>query len=427
MYPADLLNAAMRITKRWCKQRKAEERSVRARRNRHQQLGRARICQKDAAWDVIPRAYAKASDNGQLPAHARQVFYAARHEIQELTGKPLDSVYFTQHLLPAFLNEHAETADWWVVYDARGHLSEPHTGKVVPLGTLEVEDYLRSIRTWSVDILPPLSYATSDLLTRGPKNRYSAILFIEKEGFNPLFERVQLAERYDLAIMSTKGQSVVAARRLIDQLCPSGGEVPILVLHDFDKQGFSIAENLTRVSRAAEASDRVRYAFENEINVIDLGLRLEDVKRWNLQAEYAAFRGDFDEDSITTSEERKFLRSNKRVELNAFTSREFITWIEAKLEEYGIVKVVPDDAVLERAYQRALEIEFVNSHLQRVQRQAAKLARRHGIPTDLAERVRQVLQGDSRLAWDQALARIVREEGASTDSARRDFSPACAA
>ena len=31
------------------------------------------------------------------------------------------------------------------------------------------------------------------------------ILFIEKEGFMPLFEAVQLAERFDLAIMSTKG------------------------------------------------------------------------------------------------------------------------------------------------------------------------------------------------------------------------------
>ena len=33
------------------------------------------------------------------------------------------------------------------------------------------------------------------------------MLFIEKEGFLPLFEAVHLAERYDLAIMSTKGMS----------------------------------------------------------------------------------------------------------------------------------------------------------------------------------------------------------------------------
>ena len=35
----------------------------------------------------------------------------------------------------------------------------------------------------------------------------------------PLFESVELARRYDLAIMSTKGQSVVAARQLRGRKC----------------------------------------------------------------------------------------------------------------------------------------------------------------------------------------------------------------
>ena len=62
------------------------------------------------------------------------------------------------------------------------------------------------------------------------------MLFIEKEGFLPLFEAVHLAERYDLAIMSTKGMSSTAARTLIDNLCRH--QVPLLVLHDFDKADF---------------------------------------------------------------------------------------------------------------------------------------------------------------------------------------------
>src|SRR5262245_21667608 len=71
---------------------------------------------------------------------------------------------------------------------------------------------------------------------RGPQHRYGAILFIEKEGFHDLFKAVRLAERYDLALMSSKDMSVTAARSLIDELT----DVPVLVLHDFDKQGFSI-------------------------------------------------------------------------------------------------------------------------------------------------------------------------------------------
>jgi hypothetical protein len=49
-----------------------------------------------------------------------------------------------------------------------------------------------------------------------------------------LFEEVQLAERYDLAIMSTKGMSVTASRELVEELCAAHA-VPLLILHDFDK------------------------------------------------------------------------------------------------------------------------------------------------------------------------------------------------
>ena len=42
--------------------------------------------------------------------------------------------------------------------------------------------------------------------------RYQAVLYIEKEGFEPLLEEAKIAERFDVAILSCKGQSVVAAR-----------------------------------------------------------------------------------------------------------------------------------------------------------------------------------------------------------------------
>src|SRR4029450_127650 len=85
-----------------------------------------------------------------------------------------------------------------------------------------------------------------------------------------VFEAVQLAERYDLAIMSTKGMSVTAARELVEQLC-AVHSVPLLVLHDFDKAGFSIAGTLRRSTR------RYRCGHGHAASVIDLGLRLEDV------------------------------------------------------------------------------------------------------------------------------------------------------
>lgn len=213
----DLKGITKTVTKGWTAQRKREERSPRARHYRTEYMYSDRVYQKDVAWEVIPKAYAKASSNGKYPAHARQIFYAGRPEIQERTGRPLRSVYFTQSLLPMYINEHPEAAGWWIVYDARGRLLEPHTDEQVPLGTLEVAKYLKAIRSHVTRFDFHTSFDTS-YSTRGPTNRISAMLFIEKEGFNELFKAVKLAERYDLAIMSSKGQSVVAARALVDEL-----------------------------------------------------------------------------------------------------------------------------------------------------------------------------------------------------------------
>jgi hypothetical protein len=99
---------------------------------------------KAAAWFVMADTYMKASSGGTLPANARQVMYAARGRILALTGKDkLDDNYFTQRLLPDYIAAHPEeTADWDVVFDDRGALIEPHTGRVIPLGTVAVREYL---------------------------------------------------------------------------------------------------------------------------------------------------------------------------------------------------------------------------------------------------------------------------------------------
>jgi hypothetical protein len=126
------------------------------------------------------------------------------------------------------MREHPdETAGWDVVYDHRGHLTEPHTGHRICIGTLAVHKYLREAAkspTLPTVALPDLSFHLS---TTGPRHRYGGILFIEREGFFPLLERVQIAECYDLAIISTKGMGSTSARRLIERLAP---ETRIFVL-----------------------------------------------------------------------------------------------------------------------------------------------------------------------------------------------------
>lgn len=147
MKSSDITSLVNSTTRKWAKQRKAEERRSRHRASREYMYS-DRINQSDVAKELFAAAYKKVSDNGRLPAHARQIFYAVRREIESETGRPLDSRRITQVLLPQYINEHqAETRDWRIVYDPRGNLMEPHTETDVPLGTMDVADYLRSIRS----------------------------------------------------------------------------------------------------------------------------------------------------------------------------------------------------------------------------------------------------------------------------------------
>jgi hypothetical protein len=137
--------AVQDVTKTWRKQRKAEERDQCARARRFDRMVREeRVTIRDAAFWVMREAYMKASDSGRLPTRPRQIMYAARPRILMLTGKQvLDDRYFTQILLPDFVTLNPESCrDWDIVWDARGHFTEPHTGHHIALGTLEVREYL---------------------------------------------------------------------------------------------------------------------------------------------------------------------------------------------------------------------------------------------------------------------------------------------
>ena len=166
--------------------------------------------------------------------------------------------------------------------------------------------------------------------------RYQGVLYIEKEGFDPQLREARIADRFDLAIISCKGQSVVAARRYVDHICRLAGGVPLFVAHDFDKSGFEIPQRLTTVSDHARDNDLVKYEFQNEINVTDLGLRLADIEKYHLKSEKVRFKGGFPMDTIATKEEQAFLQSGRRVELNAFTAPQFIEWLVGGLTKHGL-------------------------------------------------------------------------------------------
>jgi hypothetical protein len=410
-----IINDVIAVTKKWTKQRKAEVRQAKAV-NRREYMFSARNTATEIAGTAIPKGYQKASNNGTLPAHARQIMYACRNEIQEHTGQPLSDVYFTQKLLPDFMSRNrALTASWDVIFDARGRFAEPHTGREVPLGTLQVRQYLRGGTK-----KPDSPVAVRGLFpTHGPGHRFGAVLFIEKEGFLPLLHRVHLAQRYDLAIMSTKGMSVVAARALVDELCGRHG-VPLLVAHDFDKAGFSILATLTGSNH--------RYSFCHRVKPVDLGLRLKDVM--GLEDEDSFLSGDKVKHRRTlqrngaSEEEISFLvDQRRRVELNVFDSRAFVDWLEGKLKQHGVKKVVPAPEVLEKAYRRAYVLESVQKAARHARKWAERRAAALAAPADLPERVAALLKESPQLPWDRALAEIVKTRLAERGDSARETGP----
>src|SRR5262249_13034713 len=156
--------------------------------------------------------------------------------------------------------------------------------------------------------------------TVGPAGGYAAVFYCEKEGFDPLFKAVNLANRYDLFDMSNKGLSVTAARELIDFIC---GEYGILAftLHDFDFDGLKNAATLFRTGR--------RYTFRNEIKVVNLGLRLADIIEIEREQGHELEREPAAPSKMREDERRRLLRDygatleeiefllKERVELNA--------------------------------------------------------------------------------------------------------------
>ena len=328
--------------------------------------------QKDAAWEIMEDAYMAASANDTLPANARQIFYQARPMIMALTDdKELNYNYFSQTLLPDYIEENG--LDWDVVYDARGHFEEPHTSRDMGCSTIEVRDYLDAMK-------PPevidANFASASVDVIGPERRLCRRPVLREGRLRPAVQIGRPRQPLRPHAHFLKGVSVTAMRRLIDDMCGDHG-LPLFVLHDFDVAGFTILATLSRDTR--------RYTFDNEIEVVDLGLRLEDIE--GLESEPAAtskvdrnvLRKQLAENGA--SPEEIAILMTERVEINAMPSDALVAMIERKLKAYGLEKVVPDNDTLAAAY-RAF-------HRSRGLRRASRRSRRPTTPRPRTSRFRK--------------------------------------
>lgn len=403
----DLTSAIKSVTKDW---KKAKRRADKEDRVSHDDIsrmsmGRAKVTIRDAAFDIMPEAYSKASGGEQFPANARQIMYCARPYILETTGvHELNDIYFTQTLLKDYVDEHHP--GWDIVWDARGHFNEPHTRKTIGLGGLEVRNYIAKFTDGEIDETP-FQEPMRMISTVGPLYRYGAVLFIEKEGFDPLLKAVKISERYDIAITSTKGMGNAAECDLLAEIKRYG--IKAYVVHDFDKAGFSILATLRKGIRGSSGTG----------DIVDLGFRLEDIK--GLQREQVVFKKSDPTRNLNkngaTEEEIKILydggRYGQRVELNMMTADQFIEWLERKLKEHGIKKVIPDKAILEVAYKRAKFLQGIEAKKEELRKEIAK--QKIKVPKNLSVLIEKRLKKERDIPWDEVIWRIARGNNGDGD------------
>lgn len=379
-----------------------EERKLdREARERHGRPRGSEASIKESAWAVMVAAHAHVVEGGSDsdPAQARQIMYAARRLVLASGGRCWKkSKQFTQGYLPEFLKAHPElVAEWDVVFDARGSLQEPHGGKNVVLGTVGVRSYIAS---WAAD---------------DPRKRFSTVLLLEKEGFHDLLRNAEIADTYDVAIMTTKGLSTVAARRLIQEFSRVG--IRTLVLHDFDKSGLLIWHTIR--------SNTSRWRYSVEPLVTDLGIRLTDAQDLGLEGETVEYKVKKDPriqmaEMGVSEEERNFLVGRqaghklwvgKRVELNELANQQLLDLIRRKLAEAGVKKVVPDEATLRLLFTGHTRDIYVEREVARAKEEAERRAAKLGVapPADLARLVASRIDGKP-VSWRASLMQLAAEQ-----------------
>lgn len=371
-----------------------------------------RLNVREAVFTVMEEAIRRvAEEESGLPFSVHTLFYKIRPLALKLlpSGTKVEPAYVEKVLVPEWERRHAPIPRMY--RDPRGTLHEPHTGKEVRLGTREVRAYTP------------------------PEWTFNKILVIEKQGLWPVIEASGIAEKHDMAIITSEGYSAEACRELLAKMPP--GDVTIFTLHDADIDGYNIGRTL------GEATDRMP---DHHVDVIDLGLTIDTAIERGLESEEFTRKRAIPQtilprlspaalewftgsviDRDNNGKPKKWL--GLRVELNAFTSPELIDFIEDGLAAHGAAgKVIPPRKVL-RKHQRRSRDDSASSgataaagrliDMGAIQLTARRIVRRRSRLLLKRSAVRAKFANHPRLSWrevsDTAAIMQVTDSGVDFD------------
>jgi hypothetical protein len=277
--------------------------------------------ERDIVFNHIEEAIDKAGGNGEYKFSQRQLYYAIRPYVMNALDKQPEYNYFCR-LLTEYENEYGDITNLY--RDPRGTLYHPHLGTEIPLGTIAVQNYKR------------------------PEWTFNKIIYCEKEGFFPILKDAKFPERYDCALLSSKGYASRAVKDLFDLLGETDEEILFFCIHDADSAGTMIYETLQETTLSRKA---------RKIKVIDLGLNPWEAIKMGLEIEtfesksrrpVARYVNRYRRNNYLYGDDidySNWLQTN-RIELNAMTTPQFLRWLESKMDENNIGKVIPDEDTL---------------------------------------------------------------------------------
>jgi len=277
--------------------------------------------QKEVVAECLEQAIAKAGGDGEYRFSLRQLYYAVRPYVIKEIGKELDYTYFCKELIT---NYEAENGDIPLMYrDERGTLYHPHLGEDIPIGTIAVENYHK------------------------PAWTFNKVLYIEKEGFFHVLKEKKIPEKYDLALLTSKGYASRAVKDLLDALGENGEEeITFFCIHDADAYGTAIYDALQNETRARPG---------RKVKIINLGLDPEEAVAMGLEIEKVENSGRKKGVASYIDPDWESWLQDYRVELNAMSTPQFLAWLEGKIKLYDKGKVIPPKRVMLESLDQSLE------------------------------------------------------------------------
>jgi hypothetical protein len=85
------------------------------------------------------------------------------------------------------------------------------------------------------------------------------------------------------------------------------------------------------------------------------------------------------------------------------TSRQLVDFVETKLTEHGVRKLIPDDDVIEKHARRVIRELLIAKISDEFDKEAAKA----DLPAGLRRQIEEFVEKNTELPWDAAVAQII--------------------